>query len=219
LAESWVIRPVSASSRATPKAAWNFKVASVAALPAANNSSGGTLIALAWTIRWSITSTNAFWPLLLASSKGCNRCLKAGMDSYLSKPVELRELEAQIRTLSRRLKLFPPCAPADPPKPPGGAWGYDPIGWMVISPDGVAVKLTANERVFMSLLVERPGEPVSRDEIFRALGKRQWDPSDRSVDSMVRRLRAKAADQLGTDLPIEAVHGTGYAFAATISVL
>lgn len=159
--------------------------------------------------------------MLTARNVGIDRVvgLEIGADVYLSKPVELRELEAQIRTLSRRLKLFPPCAPADPPKPPGGAWGYDPIGWMVISPDGAAVKLTANERVFLSLLVERPGEPVSRDEIFRALGKRQWDPSDRSVDSMVRRLRAKAADQLGTDLPIEAVHGTGYAFAATISVL
>jgi len=132
----------------------------------------------------------------------------------------LRELEAQIRTLSRRLKLFPPCAPAAPRAAGNHAgWTYDAVGWTVLAPDGQAVKLTANERVFMSLLVERPGEPVSRDDIFKALGKRQWDPSDRSVDSMVRRLRAKAQDTLGCELPIEAVHGTGYAFAAPIAVI
>jgi two-component system OmpR family response regulator len=159
--------------------------------------------------------------MLTARNVGIDRVvgLEIGADVYLVKPVELRELEAQIRTLARRLKLSAPCAPAAPPKSASSAWSYDVVGWMVIAPDGACVKLTANERVFMSLLVEQPGEPVSRDEIFRALGKRKWDPSDRSVDSMVRRLRAKAADVLGTDLPIEAVHGTGYAFAAPITVL
>ncbi len=72
--------------------------------------------------------------------------------------------------------------------------------------------------MFVSLLVSRPGEPVSRAEIFAALGKRSWDAADRSVDSMVRRLRAKGAEQVGTELPIESVHGTGYAFAAPVTV-
>ena len=87
-----------------------------------------------------------------------------------------------------------------------------------MSPAGAALKLTANERVFVNLLVERPGEPVSRADIFRALGKREWDVGDRSVDSMVRRLRSKGEDSLGHPLPIEAVHGTGYAFAAPVTV-
>jgi two-component system OmpR family response regulator len=162
--------------------------------------------------------------MLTARNVGIDRVvgLEIGADVYLVKPVELRELEAQIRTLSRRLKLFPPCAPAAPravTTAGQSGWAYDAVGWTVLAPDGQSVKLTANERVFLSLLVERPGEPVSRDDIFKALGKRQWDPSDRSVDSMVRRLRAKAQDALGCDLPIEAVHGTGYAFAAPIAVI
>jgi DNA-binding response OmpR family regulator len=160
--------------------------------------------------------------MLTARNVGIDRVvgLEIGADVYLVKPVELRELEAQIRTLARRLKLFPQAAPETTTTPAAehGKWFYDAVGWMVIAPNGEMVKLTANERVFLSLLVEQPGEPVSRDDIFKALGKRQWDPTDRSVDSMVRRLRAKAAETLGTDLPIEAVHGTGYAFAAPIQV-
>lgn len=147
--------------------------------------------------------------------------LEIGADVYLVKPIELRELEAQVRTLARRLKVQPSgqaaCAPAAAPAATTG-WVYDQIAWALVSPAGAALKLTANERVFVNLLVERPGEPVSRAHIFRALGKREWDMGDRSVDSMVRRLRAKGEETLGHPLPIEAVHGTGYAFAAPVTV-
>lgn len=145
--------------------------------------------------------------------------LEIGADVYLVKPVELRELEAQVRTLARRIQAAPPApmpAPAAAPHPTG--WVYDQVAWALVAPGGAALKLTANERIFVNLLVERPGEPVSRADIFRALGKREWDVGDRSVDSMVRRLRAKGEETLGGELPIEAVHGTGYAFAAPVVV-
>ncbi|SEH31913.1 response regulator transcription factor [Magnetospirillum fulvum] len=150
--------------------------------------------------------------------------LEIGADVYLVKPIELRELEAQVRSLARRLKLTTQTersksspAPASFPAAANAIdWTFDQLSWTLISPEGRAVKLTGNERVFISLLVSRPGEPVSRDEIFRALGKRGWDPADRSVDSMVRRLRAKGAEAVGLPLPIESVHGIGYAFAAAI---
>ncbi|MEW5729447.1 MAG: response regulator transcription factor [Pseudomonadota bacterium] len=144
--------------------------------------------------------------------------LEIGADVYMTKPVELRELEAQIRTLARRMKVSAVPAPVPAAAAPADGWVYDQVGWDLVAPGGGVVKLTANERVFVSLLVAKPGAPVSRADIFRALGKREWDPTDRSVDSMVRRLRAKAEDVLGRPLPIDAVHGTGYAFTAPVSV-
>ncbi len=157
--------------------------------------------------------------------------LEVGADVYMVKPVELRELEAQVRTLARRMRVGAASASAsaateaDSPEfhPIVGAavpteWIYDQLSWTLISPEGKTIKLTGNERVFMALLAVCPGEPVSRDEIFKALGKRGWDPADRSVDSMVRRLRAKGGDALGRELPIESVHSIGYAFAAAIGL-
>jgi len=155
--------------------------------------------------------------------------LEVGADVYMIKPVELRELEAQVRTLARRMRVSTPQMPEprpanDAPQPPPAApsvpteWIYDQLTWTLIAPDGKSIKLTGNERVFVSLLVTRPGEPVSRDEIFRALGKRGWDPADRSVDSMVRRLRAKGDQSFGHPLPIESVHSVGYAFAAPVGL-
>lgn len=144
--------------------------------------------------------------------------LEIGADVYMTKPVELRELEAQIRTLARRMKVSAAPALVPAAAAPADGWVYDQVGWDLVAPGGGVVKLTANERVFVSLLVAKPGAPVSRADIFRALGKREWDPTDRSVDSMVRRLRAKAEGVLGRPLPIDAVHGTGYAFTAPVSV-
>ena len=157
--------------------------------------------------------------------------LEVGADVYMVKPVELRELEAQVRTLSRRMRAASVAQQSVAPQSgvPGDAaaaaplsvpteWIYDQLTWTLISPEGKSIKLTGNERVFVSLLVTRPGEPVSRDDIFRALGKRGWDPADRSVDSMVRRLRAKGEAALGRVLPIESVHSIGYAFAAAVGL-
>lgn len=157
--------------------------------------------------------------------------LEVGADVYMVKPVELRELEAQVRTLARRMRSgsgLSQNAPQviDPETDSRSSvisaiateWIYDQLTWTLISPHGKSMKLTGNERVFVSLLVSRPGEPVSRDEIFKALGKRGWDPADRSVDSMVRRLRAKGEEALGMELPIESVHSIGYAFAASVGL-
>jgi DNA-binding response OmpR family regulator len=164
--------------------------------------------------------------MLTARGLGVDRVvgLEVGADVYMVKPVELRELEAQVRSLSRRLHATPgttaegTAAAAAPAGDPGTEWIFDQLTWTLIAPNGRSVKLTGNERVFMSLLVHRPGEPVSRDDIFNALGKRGWNPADRSVDSMVRRLRAKGAEMFGQPLPIESVHGIGYAFAAPIGL-
>ncbi|MGE5503364.1 MAG: response regulator transcription factor [Actinomycetota bacterium] len=153
--------------------------------------------------------------MLTARSLGIDKVvgLEIGADVYLVKPVDLREIEAQVRTLSRRLKLAPAGATA---APRAGEWRFDSLGWTLMSPDGAALKLTANERTFVSLLVARPGEAVSRQQLFSALGKRHWNPEDRSVDSLVRRLRAKAEEAFGRPLPVEAVHGVGYAFTAPV---
>jgi two-component system, OmpR family, response regulator len=140
--------------------------------------------------------------------------LELGADVYLVKPVELRELEAQVRALARRLATPPAVAPAD--TSPAGSWVYDLLAWTLVAPDGAVIKLTGSERIFLSLLAVCPGEAVSRTDIFTALGKRSWDPADRSVDSLVRRLRAKGEEVTGVPVPIEAVHGVGYAFAAPL---
>lgn len=151
--------------------------------------------------------------------------LELGADVYLVKPVDFREVEAQIKALFRRLQKS-----AEPPPPPPRRassasaplddskkiWRFDETEWRLQAPGGAAVSLTATEYKFLALLVMAPGEAVTRQDIALALTGRDWDPYSRSIDSLVRRLRIKVEEHTGVALPVQAVHGVGYAFVGAV---
>ncbi|MBP2300571.1 response regulator transcription factor [Azospirillum picis] len=148
--------------------------------------------------------------------------LELGADIYMVKPVDFREVEAQVKALMRRMQngAAPAAVPAAPDPGPAGeprkAWMFDDVEWRIRPPDGDAVALTATEYKFLALLIAAPGEPVSRQDISVALTGRDWDPYSRSIDSLVRRLRIKVEERSGCPLPIQAVHGVGYAFVGPV---
>ena len=98
-------------------------------------------------------------------------------------------------------------------------WRLANKGWTLINPAGRILGLTTGERDFLSRLVTAPDRKVSRDA-FYADGADDADSGitrRRFVDVMISRLRRKAAANQMT-LPIRAVHGWGYMFAADITL-
>ncbi len=173
------------------------------------------------------TSSHAAIIMLTARSSLIDRVigLELGADVYLVKPVDFREVEAQVKALMRRMQkgTAPLTAPEPPPAAASAAaadarkaWVFDDIEWRIQPPTGAAVPLTATEYKFLSLLVTAPGEPVTRQDISVALTGRDWDPYSRSIDSLVRRLRIKVEERSGCALPVQAVHGVGYAFVGPV---
>lgn len=148
--------------------------------------------------------------------------LELGADVYLVKPVDFREIEAQIKALVRRIHKGAGPSAAGAPQPSAATaeakrnWQFDDVEWRIQPPEGPAVPLTATEYKFLSLLVVAPGDPVSRQDISVALTGRDWDPYSRSIDSLVRRLRIKVEERTGCPLPVQAVHGVGYAFVGAV---
>jgi two-component system OmpR family response regulator len=141
--------------------------------------------------------------------------LTVGADMYLVKPVDLRELEAAVRAVSRRLR---PSVEAKPDRrPDSGFWTFDPIAWTLAAPQGSVVQLTAAEVGFIGALTANPGTPVPRRTIASALGAAAAD-DDRRLDALVRRLRRKVEDEVGDSLPVQAAHAFGYVFNAPIRV-
>ncbi len=134
--------------------------------------------------------------------------LDCGADAYLVKHADLREIEATIRSVLRRLAAQPPSEPA---------WRYDPLSWQLRAPNGTVVKLTASEAVFVGLLLEIPGMAVPRGRIAAAL-PRPKDGSDRSLDTLIKRLRKKVEASTLSDFPVNVIYGVGYCFAARASV-
>jgi len=143
--------------------------------------------------------------------------LTAGADSYLVKPVQFRELEAVIHSLSRRLRATEPAA-AEPAAaaPPARAWSFDAGTWSLITPNGRAVPLTNAEYRVMQILAAEPGASVGRDEIAAALGKVVGGYDDRSIDAVMARLRRKVQTATGEALPVRSVRSVGYVFAAAV---
>ncbi len=144
-----------------------------------------------------------------ARGEGSSRVsgVRAGADAYLVKPVQLEELTALIHNLLHRLRR------ADL-----ASWTLDTTSWTLFSPEGLPIKLTHSEQVVLIELARVPGASVSRDVLVKALGHNPELYDSRRMEVMIRRLRNKVKESLGSDLPLETAHRIGYAFTAPITV-
>lgn len=148
--------------------------------------------------------------IILSARKGIEdkvSGLSDGADYYLPKPVNMRELVAVIHSLCKSSK-----APQQEK-----TWLLDKDSWQLIAPDGVMVELSTAEFDVISFLVAHRGTPVSRDLLFKELGKKEPSPHDRSLDVLISRLRRKY-DRSQTPLPVKSVRNRGYLFPAPITV-
>lgn len=132
--------------------------------------------------------------------------LDAGADLYFVKPIDIRELDAAIRSLSRRTHAAP-----------RQSWWFEPQSSTLVTPGGRSVVLTANECILLRKLLELPGENVPRRDIFAALRQPDDLYADKRLETMISRLRSKvrAADP-DSELPVRARHNLGYAFLAEV---
>lgn len=142
------------------------------------------------------------------------RGLEGGADIYMTKPVDLLELSSVIRSLARRMRLSRGTPAASGADRATQSWSLQDGGWILVSPDGVSLHLSSQERLFLNALIEASGNVVSRQalsELFSPTNPSEFEL--RRIDVLVSRLRAKAQSS-GMKLPVLSVRGQGYVFAA-----
>lgn len=131
--------------------------------------------------------------------------LELGGDDYVTKPFSPRELVARIKAVLRRLA---PAAPAaEPCEVVCGRLRLDLDGFRAFWGEA-EVMLTVTEFALLRALAERPGKVFSRDALMDRAYALDHYVSDRTIDSHVRRVRAKFQAVGGA--PVETVHGLGY---------
>lgn len=134
------------------------------------------------------------------------RGLNDGANRYLVKPVDLRELVANIAACSAGRSGDAVPAPDD--------WQLRRLDWILSSPEGSNVQLTAGEWTFMSCLMASENQTASRSAIAIALHGEQLDSFDfHRIDTLVSRLRQKIAAATGHPAPIRTVQGRGFTFS------
>lgn len=84
------------------------------------------------------------------------RGLRAGVDAYLVKPLEMEEVVQTLRNLGRRVQAGGVGAAGGP------GWSLAQRGWVLETPAGIPVNLSRNEREIMTVLAARAGETVPR---------------------------------------------------------
>ena len=131
--------------------------------------------------------------------------LEAGVDDYLGKPFDPRELALRIRTILRRAAPPPPDIAAGPVQL--GLHWFDPQRVELRGPEGV-MRLTGGEAALLAALAARPNEVLSREEIAAALGTPE--AGERAIDVQVTRLRRKIETDPREPRFIQTVRHRGY---------
>jgi DNA-binding response OmpR family regulator len=162
-------------------------------------------------------SPNAETPILMltARSEESDKVLglESGADDYLTKPFGIRELVARARALLRRAQAGRGAqAPehADVITMPGLT--IDPARRQV-RVDDRAVDLTTLEFELLYLLASRRGLVFSREMLLGRVWKDDRHVTERSVDTLVKRIRKKIEPDPENPKFILTVWGTGYKFA------
>jgi DNA-binding response OmpR family regulator len=128
--------------------------------------------------------------------------LNIGADDYVCKPFSPRQLMARVRAALRR---------GGGGKSGGGFLSYGDLvvdtERRTVSRSGEPVSLTRDEYNILTLLLSRQAKIFTRDEILEAV---KGGGFDRSVDSHIKRLRAKIGDDSKAPRYILTVYGMGY---------
>jgi two-component system OmpR family response regulator len=146
--------------------------------------------------------------------------LELGADDYLTKPFSPRELLARIRAVLRRSAAARQRSrrKARHARYRFAGWELDTRVRRLISPDGVAVPLTAGEFNLLAAFLQAPQQILTREQLLAASRVHDEEVFDRSIDVQILRLRRKLEKEPSEPKLIVTERGAGYLFAAPVSV-
>jgi len=158
--------------------------------------------------------------MLTAKSDEIDRVvgLEMGADDYLVKPFGPRELLARVRAILRR------GGTVRAPAPPERRFGFDAFvldldARQVHDRAGTPIILTSAEFDLLACFVQHPRRVLSRDQILDWTRGRTADPFDRTVDTLISRLRKKLEAISPGSALISTVRNGGYILTAPVSAL
>ena len=138
--------------------------------------------------------------------------LEMGADDYITKPFSLRELEARIKSVLRRVRTGTSKDGAGEEAPiTRGKLRIDPSKREVTVGER-QVELTPKEFDLLRLFASNPGRVFPRKYLLEKIWDYSYEGYDRTIDSHINRLRAKIEDNPENPQMVLTVWGIGYKF-------
>ncbi|MDJ0764561.1 MAG: response regulator transcription factor [Myxococcota bacterium] len=149
-------------------------------------------------------------PILILSARSQEsdiiRGLEAGADDYVTKPFSIGELLARVRTIFRRVSVSQ-MKPRE--KIEIGDVTVD-VESQTAQVNGKPVSFGFYEIAMLQLLHENRGTPVSRDDILDTVWGIDANPTNRTIDNFILKLRRKLEPNPAAPKYILTVYGQGY---------
>jgi DNA-binding response OmpR family regulator len=138
--------------------------------------------------------------------------LEMGADDYITKPFNLRELDARIKSVLRRVRTAPGADGAGDEAPiVRGKLRIDPAKREVMVGER-QVELTPKEFDLLRLFASNPGRVFPRKYLLEKIWDYSYEGYDRTIDSHINRLRAKVEENPENPQMVLTVWGIGYKF-------
>lgn len=159
----------------------------------------------------AIRKRDTVTPILILSARSQEndiiRGLEAGADDYVTKPFSIGELLARVRAIFRRI----------PHNKDQHASRLVQVGEATINIDSHTATVGNRQTdlgfyatAILHVLDERRGEPVSRDEILDAVWGIDANPTNRTIDNFILKLRRVVEKNPAKPRHILTVYGHGY---------
>lgn len=145
--------------------------------------------------------------------------LELGADDYLTKPFNPRELLARIKAVLRRSDNIQKTETQKTLKHYFfDQWTLDVLKRELIDPNKTIISLSTAEYELLITFLQHPHETLSRDQLLDQARGREAQVFDRSIDTLISRLRKKLkTENDNSNEIIKTVWGGGYCFIAEVT--
>lgn len=158
----------------------------------------------------SVRSKGNETPIILLTARGEEidkvLGLELGADDYVTKPFSIRELLARIKAILRR---NPNQSGLDEEVVIGNLT-ISFNSYEAIDQENKEVKLSHKEFEILKYLFEHKNNVVSRYDLLEKIWGYDEQPTTRTVDNFIARIRQKVESDHNNPKTIITVHGTGY---------